>query len=465
MISIIIPTFNSGEKLPACMKTIMDQTYKDVEVLVIDDGSTDETQTIMKTLKVPFDLRYIRVTDNIGAYMCRNIGLMNARGTYVTFLNTDEEWRPTKLADQIEAIGGDVIGVTVMYIRLHEDDGTPMGTFMPRENYLGALLNRRRILADIGYFQGVRYGADCEYIWRIRAKYGNEAVQCLHLKAPQERCMEDVYVFCKSKRMLSSEPWGMNHYAYDTRDRLSQKRREYQEQFTAWHEVCQDKLYVHPFMRIDDEYPLYVPMIKTAFNVHRKKIFCGVATDKSRYTALLRALGTILPHVDVMGVYLNDFDEIPSMFVNEPKIIPFLGREHAGNLKDMGKFYLLKTVSMAPQDVYLPIDGDISYPPDYVNRHAMKQIQYNGNCVIGSPKVGFEQALDADTVVDELGSISLSRKVIDKIGLMNVIEDSRYLDRCDSMISLKARESQVPVICMERPANWLRAQKVSRKLP
>ncbi|MCL8000705.1 glycosyltransferase, partial [Brucella sp. 21LCYQ03] len=85
VISVIIPAFNAAAYIAQCIENVKYQTYKDIEVLVIDDGSIDETVTIAKS----FNVKVISQGNN-GVSAARNTGLKNAVGQYIHFLDVDD---------------------------------------------------------------------------------------------------------------------------------------------------------------------------------------------------------------------------------------------------------------------------------------------------------------------------------------------------------------------------------------
>jgi glycosyltransferase involved in cell wall biosynthesis len=80
---------------------VLAQTYRDIEILVIDDGSTDDTEQVMRRYQAP--VRYIR-QQNGGVAVARNRGIAESRGRYVAFLDADDTWLPHKLERQIDAL-------------------------------------------------------------------------------------------------------------------------------------------------------------------------------------------------------------------------------------------------------------------------------------------------------------------------------------------------------------------------
>ena len=102
-VSVIIPTYNSARFLTDAIDSVLAQTFKDFEVIVIDDGSTDETESLI--LKYGSALRYIR-QENRGVALTRNHGIDESRGKYVAFLDADDVWLPHKLERQLAALRG-----------------------------------------------------------------------------------------------------------------------------------------------------------------------------------------------------------------------------------------------------------------------------------------------------------------------------------------------------------------------
>ncbi|PSQ95843.1 MAG: glycosyl transferase family 2 [Bacteroidetes bacterium SW_9_63_38] len=98
LVSVIIPAYNAAAFLPRAVESVLDQTYSNVEVIVIDDGSTDETPQVMEPYDDP--VRYLQ-KENGGAASARNVGIREARGTYIGLLDADDEWVPEKLEQQV----------------------------------------------------------------------------------------------------------------------------------------------------------------------------------------------------------------------------------------------------------------------------------------------------------------------------------------------------------------------------
>ncbi len=99
-VSVVIPTYNRASLLGEAIKSVLDQTYSDYEIIVVDDGSTDNTRDIVNQFKVE-NLRYF-YQEKKGVSVARNRGIHEARGQYIAFLDSDDLFLPEKLKLQID---------------------------------------------------------------------------------------------------------------------------------------------------------------------------------------------------------------------------------------------------------------------------------------------------------------------------------------------------------------------------
>lgn len=114
IVSVILPTFNRARTLTRAIRSVLAQTFQEWELLVVDDASIDETSNLMRKFS-DARIRYIRHEHNRGPSSARNSGIEVARGAYIAFLDSDDEWFPEKLADDISVFGLDGEGVGLVY--------------------------------------------------------------------------------------------------------------------------------------------------------------------------------------------------------------------------------------------------------------------------------------------------------------------------------------------------------------
>jgi glycosyltransferase involved in cell wall biosynthesis len=96
----VIPTYNRADFLPKAIQSVLNQTYRDWEMIIVDDGSIDKTEEIVKDYKEA-RIRYIVHKSNLGSSAARNTGIKNSRGEYIAFLDSDDEWFPEKISCQM----------------------------------------------------------------------------------------------------------------------------------------------------------------------------------------------------------------------------------------------------------------------------------------------------------------------------------------------------------------------------
>jgi glycosyltransferase involved in cell wall biosynthesis len=100
-VSVIIPTYNRAQFVERAVRSVLAQTYEDFELLVIDDGSSDQTQNTIK--RIPDRrIKYIRHSNNKGVSAARNTGIKHAEGNFIALLDDDDVWLPTKLEQQMK---------------------------------------------------------------------------------------------------------------------------------------------------------------------------------------------------------------------------------------------------------------------------------------------------------------------------------------------------------------------------
>ena len=124
-ISVIIPTYNRGNLIENTIKGVIDQTYTDWELLIVDDGSTDNTKEIVgEFIKNDKRIKYFYEENSGCPSVPRNLGIEKASGEYVAFLDSDDEWFPTKLEKQLavfENSDNPKLGVVACYAYIKDN--------------------------------------------------------------------------------------------------------------------------------------------------------------------------------------------------------------------------------------------------------------------------------------------------------------------------------------------------------
>ncbi len=188
MVSVIIPTYNRAREIGRAICSVLRQTYQSYEIVIVDDGSTDHTREVIWQIKDK-RVRYIRYEQNQGAAHARNVGIQESRYDYIAFLDSDDEWMPTKLELQMHRMSDASEEVGLVYCRMSGEtrgggaryicppDGISLevlkGSMFPQilyKNVIGTpcVLVRKKCLEQTGGFkEALRCLEDWEWILRI----------------------------------------------------------------------------------------------------------------------------------------------------------------------------------------------------------------------------------------------------------------------------------------------------------
>ena len=124
LVSIITPTYNCARFLPETINSVLQQTYTNWEMLIVDDCSTDNTEEIVRSFKDE-RIKYYRNEKNSGAAVSRNYALREAKGKWIAFLDSDDLWMPEKLERQIAFMEKNNYHFSCTKRTIYEEDGSP----------------------------------------------------------------------------------------------------------------------------------------------------------------------------------------------------------------------------------------------------------------------------------------------------------------------------------------------------
>ena len=127
LVSVVIATYNMARYLPFAMRSVLDQTYKNIEMLVVDDGSTDDTRKAIAPFLGDARVRFY-VQENKGQAAAKNCGVRHSKGDYIAFLDADDMWAPNKLELQVPLFAlGERIGVVYSRVSYIDETGRDLG--------------------------------------------------------------------------------------------------------------------------------------------------------------------------------------------------------------------------------------------------------------------------------------------------------------------------------------------------
>ena len=143
-VSVVMAAKNYAAFLPEAIDSLLAQTFPDWELVIVDDGSTDATPAVVRPYLADSRIRYFR-SDVLGQSRAKNLGIGFSRGEFIAFLDADDAWFPTKLAEQVELLrASPTVGVTYTQRELIDETGRSLGF---RHNTEPRLIVRR--VADI----------------------------------------------------------------------------------------------------------------------------------------------------------------------------------------------------------------------------------------------------------------------------------------------------------------------------
>jgi glycosyltransferase involved in cell wall biosynthesis len=122
LVSVVIPVYNRAHLLGRAIRSVLAQTFQDLELVVVDDGSSDGTSVVVHSFGDP-RVRLVRLPQRGGVARARNVGIGQARGDLVAFLDSDDEWLPSKLEQQIARLrqtSGDDTLVSCQFARYND---------------------------------------------------------------------------------------------------------------------------------------------------------------------------------------------------------------------------------------------------------------------------------------------------------------------------------------------------------
>jgi glycosyltransferase involved in cell wall biosynthesis len=233
LVSVIMPAYGAEDTIEMAIRSVCEQTYRNLEIIVVDDCSPDSTFDIACRL-AERDSRIlpIRRKENGGAYPARNRGLALARGDFITTHDADDWSHPQKLERQLEWFGQReaLIGVSSHWARVRSDlmvtSNWRLSHNLIHWNH-SSFLFRREASDLLGGWDDVRVSADTEFIWRIEAAYGQRAVKRMMADVPLSFGLDDDSSLTRMKAShISTIYHGLRHY--------------YREISRYWHEQAPD---------------------------------------------------------------------------------------------------------------------------------------------------------------------------------------------------------------------------------
>ena len=224
LVSIIMTTYKRDPLLDAAIASILNQTYRNIELLIVDDCSPDDNFSYLQHLAEKNErVRVFQMTENGGTYVAKNFGMTQAKGEFIGFMDSDDYSHAERIQFQVASLDAhpEVVGVTHDYFRIDESSNIEFRGIGALRMACISLLIRREVVDEIGFFDSLRVGADTEYIERIEAYYGKE--RRLRTRIPS------MFMMLHSSSLTGGGPF---HISWRS---VTGHRLQHHRSFRAWH--------------------------------------------------------------------------------------------------------------------------------------------------------------------------------------------------------------------------------------
>lgn len=156
LVSVIIPSYNRAHMLPRAIESLIRQTHENWEALIVDDASTDNTSEVVENyIAKDKRIHFYPLTKNGGACIARNVGIEHAKGSFVTFLDSDDEYFPKKIELQVQCFQTSIVENLGIVSCGREDarDGKVYLRWIPKKrgNIVNNLLQKERVGANTSF--------------------------------------------------------------------------------------------------------------------------------------------------------------------------------------------------------------------------------------------------------------------------------------------------------------------------
>lgn len=202
LISIIIPVFNAEKFLKETIRTVLDQTYQNWELLLINDYSTDKSKEIAQPFLKDKRIQWIDLKKNSGPAIARNKGINLAKGKYICFLDADDLWKKDKLEKQLNFMKEKKCAFSFTGYEFADENGKPNGkkVHVPekikyKESLKNTIIWTSTVMLDMGKLKkndilmpNVRKGQDTATWWKILKEinyaYGFNEILSFYRRSP-----------------------------------------------------------------------------------------------------------------------------------------------------------------------------------------------------------------------------------------------------------------------------------------
>lgn len=301
LISVVVPVFNAEATVTTALRALYQQTWPRLEILVVNDASTDQTRAILEAAlqQLPprpgLTIRLLQHEKNRGAYAARNTGLTAATGDFITTHDSDDWSHPQKLERQATALQDDpaILGTLSHWVRctpnLHFHRWRIEEGWIYRN--VSSLMFRRSVFETLGYWDCVDINADTEYYHRIQAAFGAEALREILPGVP--------LAFGRSHSASLSQ-----HSQTHLITQFLGVRKDHQDAARRWHQAAAGSQDLH-LAAVPEQRPFLAPV---AILRGQTPVRCIHPMDLVQQSGLFDAGWYVSTYADLQDVPLDAFE-------------------------------------------------------------------------------------------------------------------------------------------------------------
>ena len=237
MVSVVIPVYNRENSIKAAVESVLKQTYSELEIIIVDDGSTDNTRQIIESIKDQ-RIRYL-YQENKGACNARNRGIKNCKGEFIAFHDSDDIWHSEKIEKQLSIFSKKNVDIVFCKMNQIKEDGTVIviptqisgGIIDKNENYFGigtqSLVCKREVFNNDLFDESLPRFQEYELLLRLSRKY---SIFCIDEGLVDYYIGDDSISSNSSKLLIASQ-------------KIIEKHKPFSEKFPEAAKAMSNRLY------------------------------------------------------------------------------------------------------------------------------------------------------------------------------------------------------------------------------
>jgi glycosyltransferase involved in cell wall biosynthesis/tetratricopeptide (TPR) repeat protein len=481
LITVIMTTHKWNEYLPTAVNSVLNQTYENIQFIIVDDHSTEDDVKLYDSIMLDSRIERVRMENNVGTYACRNKGIELAKGEFVTFADSDDWVHPQKIELGLKKMEKENLDLLIgRFVRISESGNIWFnGNKLLQFSLVGMLVRFSSMQKFKLCFDGrARFGADSEFLERAEVLLGPEKIQRTN--------NVELIALHHSDSLTGGGPNSIDWTGPgDVRTRYAEGYRKELELLKLGKLEVDSMNFSAPSNEVllshltDSQ-----KTIRRIFDVHQKntsffdsnenstskkdKIYAFMATYPGGFEKVGKAVSSLLEQtmqIDLITLHVNGNKKPPNLPKSE-RLKVILSKE---DLADNGKFRHMEGLS----GYFFTVDDDINYPNDYVEKMIQFIEKYDRTTLIGvhaallpfGPPITrwydykqfrrshvFSQQHSSFNFVNVIGTGTMAFH--SEIGVPNWKEmDTKRM--VDLHVAVWAQNLKIPMRTCFRPKNWL----------